>query len=62
MGVVRHPASLAEALDNLERDSLLMGTLGDRLAGSYLAVKRLDVEAFSREDEDFEFREHRFKF
>jgi glutamine synthetase len=62
MGVVRHPASLAEALDNLERDSLLMGALGDRLAGSYLAVKRLDVEAFSREDEDFEFREHRFKF
>jgi glutamine synthetase len=62
LGVVRHPASLAEALDNLERDSLLMEVLGDRLAGSYLAVKRLDIEAFSKQDDEFEFREHRFKF
>jgi glutamine synthetase len=62
LGVARHPASLAQALDNLERDSLLMEALGDRLAGSYLAVKRLDAEDFSHEDEEFEFREHRFKF
>jgi glutamine synthetase len=62
LGVARHPASLTEALDNLERDSLLMEALGDRLAGSYLAVKRLDAEDFSHQDEAFEFQEHRFKF
>jgi glutamine synthetase len=60
--IVRHPGSLAEALERLERDSVLMDALGDRLSGSYLAVKRQDVADFSDQDEDFEFRQHRFKF
>jgi glutamine synthetase len=61
-GIVRHPGSLAEALDRLEQDSVLMDALGDRLSGSYLAVKRKDVADFSERDQDFEFRQHRFKF
>jgi glutamine synthetase len=62
VGASRHPASLAEALDQLERDSVLMEALGERLSGSYLAVKRQDVADFAQEDDDFEFRQHRFKF
>jgi glutamine synthetase len=62
LGATRHPGSLAEALDHLERDPVLLEAMGERLGGSYLAVKRLDVEDFSARDEDFEFREHRFKF
>jgi glutamine synthetase len=62
LGATRHPGSLAEALDNLERDPVLLEALGERLSGSYVAVKRQDVEDFSAQDEDFEFREHRFKF
>jgi glutamine synthetase len=62
LGATRHPESLAEALANLERDGLMMEALGDRLAGSYLAVKRRDVEDFAAQDEAFELREHRFKF
>jgi glutamine synthetase len=61
-GIVRLPGSLAEALERLERDSVLLDALGDRLSGSYLAVKRRDVADFSEQDEDFEFRQHRFKF
>jgi glutamine synthetase len=60
--IVRHPGSLAEALDRLEQDSVLMDALGDRLSGSYLAVKRKDVADFAEQDEAFEFRQHRFKF
>ncbi|WP_338202007.1 glutamine synthetase family protein [Candidatus Nephthysia bennettiae] len=60
--IVQHPGSLAEALDRLEQDSVLMDALGDRLSGSYLAVKRKDVADFAEQDEDFEFRQHRFKF
>lgn len=62
MGAARHPTSLAEALSHLEQDHVLMDALGQPLAGSYLAVKRQDVEDFGGQDEDFEFREHRFKF
>jgi glutamine synthetase len=39
-----------------------MEALGDRLSGSYLAVKRQDVADFSEQDEEFEFRQHRLKF
>ena len=45
-----------------ERAAILLEALGERLSGSYLAVKRQDVEDFSAQDEDFEFQEHRFKF
>ena len=62
LGAARHPESLGQAIANLERDQLLMEALGDRLGGSYLAVKRRDVEDFAGEDEAFELREHRFKF
>jgi glutamine synthetase len=62
VGALRHPVSLAEALEQLERDAVLMEALGDRLSGSYLAVKRQDVADFSEQDDDFEYRQHRFKF
>jgi glutamine synthetase len=62
LGAERHPQTLAEALERLERDDVLMEALGDRLSGSYLAVKRQDVADFSAEDEAFEFGQHRFKF
>jgi glutamine synthetase len=62
LGAARHPLSLGEALDQLERDGVLMEALGGRLSGSYLAVKRQDVADFAREDDAFEFSQHRFKF
>jgi glutamine synthetase len=57
-GIQHLPGSLAEALDNLEKDEVLMQALGPTLAGAYLAVKRSEYEAFAAGDADFEFRRH----
>jgi glutamine synthetase len=62
LGVVRLPATQAEALDALERDTVLIGALGPVLASSYLAVRRSEWEAYSAEDEAFEQRGHFLKY
>jgi glutamine synthetase len=61
-GIQRYPTTQAEALDALERDAVLMAALGPELATSYLAVKRSEYEAFSKEDVAFEIRHHIYKF
>ncbi len=62
MGADRLPQSLHEAVANLRGDTVLMEALGERLAGSYLAVKEADIAAFANEDEAFELRQHAYKF
>jgi glutamine synthetase len=57
-GAHRLPASLAEALDALEADELLMESLGDLRRRAYLAVKRSDVAAFADADPAYECFEH----
>jgi glutamine synthetase len=42
-GIDRLPATLDEALAQLERDPVLLGALGDELARAYLAVKRAEA-------------------
>ena len=42
------------ALDALECDQVLTSALGSLLAKSYLAVKRLEFDTFSKNDEAFE--------
>ena len=61
-GIVRFPATLAEALDHLEGDRVLMDALGPLLARSFLAVKRAEWAAFSKEDAAFEQKHHFWKF
>jgi glutamine synthetase len=61
-GIVRLPATQAEALDALEADTMLMETLGPVLAGSYLAVRRSEWETYSAADEDFEQQGHFLKY
>jgi len=61
-GIVRLPATQAEALDALEADSVLMDALGPVLAGSYLAVRRSEWEAYSAGDEAFEQQGHFSKY
>jgi glutamine synthetase len=58
MGARRLPASLAEALDALEADDLLMESLGDLRRRAYLAVKRSEVAAFAGADPAYECFEH----
>ncbi len=61
-GVDRMPATQAEALDALAADGLLLGALGEELAGSYLAVRRSEWEAYSAGDEAFEQQGHFEKY
>ena len=61
-GIHRYPTTLAAALDRLERDPVLMEALGPTLARAYVAVKRSEAEAFSREDAAFETKHHFWKF
>jgi glutamine synthetase len=61
-GIQRFPTNLKEALDNLEKDKLLTSALGPLLSRSFLAVKRLEWESFSKEDVNFEVKHHFWKF
>ena len=61
-GIVRLPATQAEALDALERDELLADALGPVLAESYLAVRRSEWTAYSAGDAAFEQQGHFEKY
>lgn len=56
------PGEMTAALDELEKDQLLLEGLGPLLAGCYLAVRRSEDEAFSSADEEFEIRKHFLRF
>ena len=61
-GILRLPATLKEATQELEQDSLLMEAMGDMLARSYLAIRRADWDIFSGESDEFEIRNHFYKY
>ena len=61
-GIKRFPTALNEAIDALEQDKVLTGALGDLLTRSYVAVKRLEYDTFSRNDDTFETKHHFWKF
>ncbi|HEX6854485.1 MAG TPA: glutamine synthetase family protein [Streptosporangiaceae bacterium] len=56
------PSSMGAALDELEKDELLLGSLGDLLGRCYLAVRRSEAETFAAEDTAFELRQHFYRF
>jgi glutamine synthetase len=58
----RYPTSLAQALDALERDDVLMAALGPVLGREYLIVKRSEARAFEGRDVAFEIAQHFYKF
>ncbi len=61
-GIRRLPTSLDEALDELERDQVLMDALGPLLASSYVAVKRNESAFFKDKTADEEVRQHFYKY
>ncbi len=56
------PRTMAAALDELEKDTVLTDGLGDLLARCYLAVRRSEEAAFAEQDEQFEIRNHFYRF
>jgi glutamine synthetase len=61
-GIARLPTSLGEALDELERDEVLMEALGPLRRTAYLAVKRSEVTSFLAHDAAFECLQHALRF
>ena len=61
-GIARLPASLGEALDELERDEVLMEALGPLRRMAYLAVKRSEVVSFGSRDAAYECLQHALRF
>ncbi len=61
-GIRRYPTTLNEALDALDKDAVLKDALGPLLATSYMAVKRLEYQSFSQQDEAYEIKHHFWKF
>jgi glutamine synthetase len=61
-GILRLPATQAEALDALEADPVLTRALGPVLAESYLAVRHSEWAAYSAGDAAFEQQGHFEKY
>jgi glutamine synthetase len=61
-GIRPLPASQREALDALAGDEVLLGAMGETLAGAYLAVRRSEWETYSSADEAFEQQGHFEKY
>jgi glutamine synthetase len=61
-GVFRYPTTPGEALDQLERDDVLMEALGEQLARSYLAVRRSEAEEYRAADEERQYAGHFLKY
>jgi glutamine synthetase len=61
-GISRLPTSLSEALDELERDEVLLEALGPLLARSYIAVKRSEVDFFKDMSPEEETLQHFYKY
>jgi glutamine synthetase len=61
-GIRRLPTTQREALDALEADAVLTAALGSVLAGSYLAVRRSEWDAYSGGDDEFEQQGHFLKY
>jgi glutamine synthetase len=56
------PSTMGAALDELEKDELLLATMPELLARCYLAIRRSEDLAFSAGDLDFEIRNHFYRF
>ncbi len=61
-GIRRFPLTATEALDELERDAVLTGAMGEGLATEYLKVRRAEAAAYADHDEAFELDQHFFKY
>ena len=61
-GIRRLPTTLDEALDELERDQVLLEALGPLLASSYIAVKRNESAFFKDKSAEEETRQHFYKY
>jgi glutamine synthetase len=61
-GINRFPETAAAALDELERDQVLMTALGAPLGNEYLKVRRAEAAVYADHDTAYELEQHFFKY
>jgi glutamine synthetase len=61
-GIRRFPETAVEALDELEKDDVLVAALGAPLATEYLKVRRAEAAAYAEQDTAYELEQHFFKY
>jgi glutamine synthetase len=61
-GIKRLPNNLGTALMELRRNGVLMKAMGSSLANCYLAVRESEWEQFSAQDEDYELKQHFYRY
>ena len=61
-GIRRFPVTASEALDELEKDEVLMAALGAPLGNEYLKVRRAEAAAYAEHDTAYELEQHFFKY
>ena len=61
-GIRRFPQTASEALDELEKDEVLVAALGAPLATEYLKVRRAEAAAYAEQDVAYELEQHFFKY
>ncbi len=62
MGIRRLPASLGEAIEELERSSVLREAMGDLLFESFLATRRAELDKYGDMDDEAAVRAHRWRY
>jgi len=61
-GYRRLPATLDDALDELDRDDVLTAAMGETMSRAFLMVRRSEATAFAGQSEAYELAEHREKY
>lgn len=61
-GIYRLPDSLSKSVSALESDSCLADALGFDLLTSYVAVRKGEISYYADQDDDFELRNHFYKY
>ena len=56
------PTSLGEALNEMEKDPLVMGILGDSCAAKYLSAKRAEAEEYNKQVTEWELNNYLYRY
>ena len=62
MGIRRLPATLTEAIEELEKDALIRNTLGEHAADKYIAEKKEEWNRYRSQVTDWEINEYLYRF
>ena len=62
IGIETLPKTLSEALDELEKDEILMNALGEHVAKQYIAMKRKECEDYAKRVTQWEIDNYLYKY